>query len=53
MYLFIPGTIRDTTGSFDIAFHIMGFCMITAGLILFTEPICRKLEEKRIKNIKR
>ena len=46
----ITGAIRDSTGSFDIAFHIMGVCLIGAGLIFFTEPVFRKLEENRMKN---
>ena len=49
-YHLISGAIRDSTGSFDIAFHIMGICFISTGLILFTEPLCRKLEDKRVKN---
>ncbi len=48
-YLFILGAIKDSTGTFELAYLMMG-CMITLGGILYAmEPIARRLESRRFK----
>ncbi|XP_062616851.1 monocarboxylate transporter 13-like [Saccostrea cucullata] len=49
----ILGYLRDISGSFYASFYVMGSTLIMSGTILFLEPLCRKLEKRRIdsKNI--
>ncbi|XP_061171310.1 monocarboxylate transporter 12-like [Saccostrea echinata] len=43
----ILGYLRDTSGSFYASFYVMGSTLIISGVILFLEPLCRKLERRR------
>ncbi|XP_061194279.1 monocarboxylate transporter 12-like isoform X1 [Saccostrea echinata] len=43
----ILGYLRDTSGSFYASFYVMGSTLIISGVILFLEPLCRKLEKRR------
>ena len=44
---FISGLIRDSTGSYNLGFHVMGTMMIIGGLWLLTVPMVIKFEKKR------
>ena len=44
----ILGAIKDSTGTFELAYLMMG-CMITLGGILYAiEPVARRLENRRL-----
>lgn len=43
------GFIRDSTGSYNITFYVIGSGMIIAAIALFCEPWFKRLEEERVK----
>ncbi len=47
----ISGAIKDSTGTFELAYLMMG-CMTTlAGVLYALEPVARRLEESRHRGV--
>ena len=49
VFYYFTGFIRDSTGSYNIPFYVIGSGMIIAAIALFCEPWFKRLEEKRVK----
>ena len=49
VYVWYPGDIRDTVGSWDVAFVVSGLMSLAAASCIFMEPLARHMLNRPIK----
>ncbi|XP_063405968.1 monocarboxylate transporter 13-like [Mytilus trossulus] len=47
------GYIRDKTGSYTVSFYVMGSALLIASIVIFCEPLVKKLEDRRVMKLQR
>ncbi|CAC5371214.1 unnamed protein product [Mytilus coruscus] len=47
------GYIRDQTGSYTVSFYVMGTALLIASIVIFCEPLVKKLEDRRVMKLRR